>query len=66
MAGFLTIPQLAAAVGVTPHWLSHLISRGRIVRQRDEETGLYLFPDSPKTLEAFRQLRDGQITEFRY
>jgi DNA invertase Pin-like site-specific DNA recombinase len=66
IAGFLTIPQIAAAVGVKPHWLYHLISRGRIVRQRDEETGLYLFPDSPKTLEAFRQLRDGQITEFRY
>lgn len=66
MAGFLTIPQIAAAVGVKPHWLSHLLSRGRIVRQREEETGLSLFPDSPKTREAFRQLRDGQLTEFRY
>jgi hypothetical protein len=66
VAGALTVPQIATAVGVKPHWLSHLISRGRIVVQRDEETGLYLFPNSPKTLEAFRQVRDGQITEIRY
>ena len=29
------------------------------------QTGLYLFPDRPETLEAFRQLRDGQLTELR-
>ena len=65
VAGAVTVPQIATAVGVKPHWLSHLISRGRIVVQRDEETGLSLLPDSPKTLEAFRQVRDGQITESR-
>jgi hypothetical protein len=41
------------------------ISSGRIGVQRDEETGLYLFPDRLETLEAFRQLRDGQRTELR-
>jgi hypothetical protein len=43
----------------------HLMSCGRIGVQRDAETGLYLFPDRPETLEAFRQLRDGQLTELR-
>jgi DNA-binding CsgD family transcriptional regulator len=66
VAGSLTIPQIATAVGVKPHWIYHLISRGRIRVTRDEETGLYLFPDRPETLEAFRQLRDGQRTELRY
>jgi DNA invertase Pin-like site-specific DNA recombinase len=66
VAGALTIPQIATAVGVKPHWIYHLISCGRIGVQRDAETGLYLFPDQPETLEAFRQLRDGQITELRY
>jgi DNA invertase Pin-like site-specific DNA recombinase len=66
VAGSLTIPQIATAVGVKSHWIYHLISRGRIGVTRDEETGLYLFPDRPETLEAFRQLRDGQITELRY
>ena len=60
------MPQIATAVGVKPHWIYHLISRGRIGVPRNEETGLSLFPDRPETLEAFRQLRDGQRTEIRY
>jgi len=44
----------------------HLISRGRIVVGREEASGLYLFPDRPETLEALRQLRDGQISDLRY
>jgi len=66
VAGALTMPQIATAVGVTPHGLYHLISRGRIRVKRHEETGLSLFPDRPETLEAFRQLRDGQLTALRY
>ncbi len=62
----LTVPQIATAVGVKPHWVYHLISRDRIVVSRDEASGLYLFPDGPETLEAFRQLRAGQITALRY
>jgi hypothetical protein len=63
--GFLTVSQLATALGVKAHWLYHLSSRGRISVERDEASGLYLFPDRPETLAALRQLRDGQITEFR-
>jgi len=62
----LTVPQIATAVGVKPHWVYHLIRRGRIVVSLDEVSGLYLFPDGAETLAAFRQLRDGQITELRY
>jgi DNA invertase Pin-like site-specific DNA recombinase len=65
VAGFLTVSQLATALGVKAHWLYHLMSQGRIVVQRDEATGLYLFPDRPETLEAFRQLRDGHVSELR-
>jgi hypothetical protein len=60
------VSQLATAVGVKAPWIYHLISRGRIVVGRDEASGLYLFPDHPETLEAFRQLRDGQLSELRY
>jgi len=63
--GFLTVSQLATALEVKAHGLYHLISRGRISVGRDEASGLYLFPDRPETLEALRQLRDGQVTEFR-
>jgi hypothetical protein len=62
----LTVPQIAMAVGVKPHWVSHWIRRGRIVVSRDEASGLSLFPDGAETLAAFRQLRDGHITELRY
>jgi DNA invertase Pin-like site-specific DNA recombinase len=63
--GFLTVSRLATALGVKAHWIYHLISRGRIIVGRDEASGLYLFPDRPETLEALRQLRDGQVTELR-
>jgi len=65
VAGCLTVSQLAAALGVKAHWLYHLMSQGRIVVQRDEATGLYLFPDRPETLAAFRQLRDGHVSKRR-
>src|SRR6266567_5142505 len=52
--GFLTVSQLALALGVKAHWLYHLISRGRISVGRDEARGLSLFPDRPETLEALR------------
>ena len=65
MPGFLTVSQLASALGVKAHWMYHLIRRGRISIERDEASGLYLFPDRPETLEALRQLRDSQVTELR-
>jgi hypothetical protein len=62
----LTVPQMATAVGVKAHGVSHLISRGRIGVSRDEASGRSLFPDRSETLEAFRQLRDGQSTALRF
>jgi recombinase/recombinase-like zinc beta ribbon protein len=64
--GRLTVSQLAAALGVKPHWVYHLIRRGRIVVSRDEATGLYLFPDDPETLEDFHRLQHGHIAHLRY
>ena len=66
IAGSLTVPQLAKALGVTPHWVYHQIKRGTVTITRDAATGLDLFPDTPQTLEAFRQLQAGQRTILRY
>jgi hypothetical protein len=66
IAGYLTVPQLAKALAITPHWVYHQIQRGTVTITRDAATGLYLFPDTLQTLEAFRQLRAGQRTELRY
>ena len=62
VAGFLTVPQVAQALGVTPHWLYHAIRCQRIVIERDPDTGLYLFPDRPSTLNKLRKLQSGATT----
>jgi DNA invertase Pin-like site-specific DNA recombinase len=66
IAGYLTVPQLAKALGITPYWVYHQIKRGTVVMQRDAQTRLYLFPDCPETLEALGQLRAGHCSELRY
>src|SRR5215472_7932575 len=66
IAGYLTVPQLAKALGITVHWVYHQIQRGTVVIQHDAQTRLYLFPDCPETLKAFRQLRAGHLSALRY
>lgn len=62
----LTIPQIAPQLGVTAHWLYHLIRCGKIVMVRDNQTGLYLFPDRPETLDLLRQLKAGIVKNLRF
>jgi hypothetical protein len=66
VAGSFTGPQLARALGVTPHWVSHQSKRGKVVIRRDATTGLSLFPAAAQTLAAFEQLRQGQRSALRY
>ena len=55
ITGYLTVPQLAGALGVTPHWVYHQSKRGTVVIQREAQPRLYRLPDCPETLEALRQ-----------
>jgi DNA invertase Pin-like site-specific DNA recombinase len=64
--GWLTVSQLATALGVKAHWVYHLIRRGQILVTRDPATQLYLFPDCPETLEDFHRLQHGHISHVRY
>jgi DNA invertase Pin-like site-specific DNA recombinase len=64
--GCLTIPQLAPKSGVTAHWIYHLIRSGKLQVTRDPQTGLYLFPDQPETLEKFQQLKAGSLHNLRF
>jgi DNA invertase Pin-like site-specific DNA recombinase len=57
--GFLTVPQLATVLDVSPHWLYDRIAKGVIQITRDPTTGLYLFPDTADTREQFQQFKDG-------
>jgi DNA invertase Pin-like site-specific DNA recombinase len=64
--GCLTIPQLAPKLGVTAHWIYHLIRTGKIQITRDPQTGLYLFPDQPDTLDLLQQLKAGTVNNLRF
>jgi len=59
VAGYLTVPQLARRLGVSPHWLYDRLAHGRIQLAKDPDTGLYWFPDEPTTVEHLQQLQAG-------
>ncbi len=63
VAGYLTVPQLARRLGVSPHWLYDRLANGQIQLEKDPTTGLYLFPDQPTTLEHLQQLRAGTCAQ---
>jgi DNA invertase Pin-like site-specific DNA recombinase len=64
--GYLTIPQLAARLGVTKYWIYDRIHNGTIVVLRDEGSGLYLFPDTPDTLTDLQKLRTGEVEQLTF
>jgi hypothetical protein len=52
IAGALPGPQLAKALGITPHGVSPQSKRGTVGIQREAQPRLSLLPDGPETLEA--------------
>jgi DNA invertase Pin-like site-specific DNA recombinase len=59
--GALTVPQVAQRLGLSVHWLHDRIKNGRIQLQKDPATGLYLFPDHPRTIELLTHLCAGRL-----
>jgi DNA invertase Pin-like site-specific DNA recombinase len=66
ITGCLTVPQLARALKITPHWIYDRIHNGTIRVRRDLQTKLFLFPDEPRTLTLFQQLRAGKLQKLRF
>jgi DNA invertase Pin-like site-specific DNA recombinase len=66
IVGYLTVPQIAGALGLTPHWIYDRINNGCIMVTKDSATGLYLFPDQPTTLEQFKELKDSNLKNLRF
>jgi len=62
VAGALTVAQLARRLDVTPHWLYDRIHNRTIAVAKDPATGLYLFPDTPATLERLSALKADDRT----
>ena len=66
ISDYLTVPQAAAALGITPHWFYDRIKKGVIGISRDQSTGLYLFPDTPQTLDQLRDLQAGNLNQLSF
>jgi hypothetical protein len=66
IAGALTVSQLARALAVSPHWVYDRIYNRRIQLGKDAATGLFLFPDSPTTLEQLQGLKNGTLKTVRF
>ncbi len=64
--GTLTISQIATALDIDPHWIYDRIHNGTIHVDKDPNTRLFLFPDSPTTLEQFRHQRSGKFQNLRF
>jgi DNA invertase Pin-like site-specific DNA recombinase len=66
IAGYLTVSQIAVALRVAPHWIYDRIHNGTIQVEVDAERKLFLFPDRPRTLTLFKQLRAGKLQNLRF
>jgi hypothetical protein len=66
VSGHLTVPQLARKLHVSVHWIHDRIHNGTIRVTKDNQSGLYLFPDRPKTLERFHKLIAGKLHNLRF
>jgi DNA invertase Pin-like site-specific DNA recombinase len=64
--GYLTIPQLARALDLPPSWIYDRIHNGSIQISKDKQTSLYLFPDTPDTLEKLQQFKSGVLKNLRF
>lgn len=64
--GFLTVPQTSSKLSKKPHWIYDQIKKGAIVIEKDEETGLFLFPNEVETLKKLDSLIQGLVKQVRF
>jgi hypothetical protein len=64
--GYLTVTQIAEAIDVSCHWIYDRINNGKILVEKDEKTGLYLFPDKSTTIRKFKDLKNGKLKTLHY
>jgi excisionase family DNA binding protein len=63
--GHLTVAQVAERLQVSKHWIYDRIHNGTIRLERDADSKLFLFPDTPMTIALLEQLRAGEIQKVR-
>ncbi len=64
--GYLTVPQLTARLELERSWIYDRIHNGTIQIGLDPGRHVYLFPDTPETLDRLRRLRAGELNSLRF
>jgi hypothetical protein len=64
--GSLTVSQIARSLGIPANWIYDRIYNYTSNVAIDSVRRLYLFPDQPKTIRLFKQLRAGKLKELRF
>lgn len=59
--GFLSVSQLARLLNVHKNWIYNAIANGRVSVDKNQDTNMYLFPNTPDTLNKFQQLRNQTL-----
>lgn len=59
--GFLTVSQIAKKLEVRNYWVYDRINNQGIQITKNPETGGYLFPDTPQTIEKLLKLKNGKV-----
>ena len=64
--GYLTVPQLTKLLDLPQRWIYYQIAGGSIQIEKDAKTGLYLFPDTPETLQRLKKLMHGKLRQLAF
>ena len=64
--GYLTLSEVARKLEVPKPWIYNRIYNGAVRVVKDDRTGLYLFADTPDTIERFRELKEGKVRKLRF
>ena len=64
--GFLTVSQLTKKLEVRNYWVYDRINNQTIQIGKNPETGGYLFPDTPQTIEKLLKLKKGIVENIQF
>ena len=64
--GFLTVSQLTKKLEVRNYWVYDRINNQTIQIGKNPETGGYLFPDTPQTIDKLLKLKNGIVENIQF
>jgi DNA invertase Pin-like site-specific DNA recombinase len=61
-----TVREMAQLIGIDPSWISHRISRGQILVEKDVRYGCYLFPKTRSAIAQMKRLKSGKVLQVSF